>query len=439
MTNRTQTSMPFARSRGRKVEASFSGGHITSDGGLLLVRQAERQLGIVRRIARSLPDDRRRRSVLHDLPSMLKQRIFALACGYEDQNDHDQLRHDLALQAMVGKSAPLAHSSTLCRLENRSDRSWAWAFHKALFETFVARHPRPPKELILDFDATDDLVHGLQEGRFFHGYYGNYCFLPLYVFCGDFPLVAYLRPANIDGARHFGAILRLLVRALRDRWPDVRIIVRGDGGFCRKRVLRWCEHECVDYVIGLPRNAVLERMAEPWLDDVQARSEATGSSERRYEEVRYAAKSWLYDRRVIVKAEYLPGRSSKRNPRFVVTNRDEPPEVLYRELYCARGEMENRIKEQQLDLYADRTSAHKWWPNQLRLLLSTVAYVLLNHIREVGLKGTKLARAYVGTIRLRLIKIGAVIVENTRRVRFLLSSSNPDQELFWLAARKLAG
>lgn len=439
MADRTQTSFPFPRSARRKVEATFSGGHITSDGGVLLVRQAERQLGVIRRIARQLPDDRRQGSVHHDVASMLKQRIFGLACGYEDQSDHDQLRHDLALQAMVGKDTALAHSTTLCRLENRSDRSWAWAFHRVLFETFVARFKRPPKELILDFDATDDIVHGLQEGRFFHGYYGNYCFLPLYVFCGDFPLVAYLRPANVDGARHFGAVLKLLVRALRAQWPDVRIIVRGDSGFCRKKVLRWCEDECIDYVIGIARNAVLERLAGPWLDEVEALSDHSGQSERLYEETRYQARSWLYDRRVVVKAEYLPGRSSKRNPRFVVTNRDEPPDVLYRDLYCARGEMENRIKEQQLDLYADRTSAHKWWPNQLRLLLSTVAYVLLNHIREVGLKGTKLARAYVGTIRLRLIKIGAVIVANTRRVRFLLSTSHPDQELFWLVARKLAG
>lgn len=215
--------------------------------------------------------------------------------------------------------------------------------------------------------------------------------------------------------------------------------VPGDSGFCRKKVLRWCEDECIDYVIGIARNAVLERLAGPWLDEVEALSDHSGQSERLYEETRYQARSWLYDRRVVVKAEYLPGRSSKRNPRFVVTNRDEPPDVLYRDLYCARGEMENRIKEQQLDLYADRTSAHRWWPNQLRLLLSTVAYVLLNHIRKVGLKGTKLARAYVGTIRLRLIKIGAVIVANTRRVRFLLSTSHPAQELFWLVARKLAG
>jgi len=370
---------------------------------------------------------------------MLKQRIFALACGYEDQNDHDHLRHDLALQAMVGKSVPLAHSTTLCRLENRSDRSWAWAFHEALFETFVARFERAPKELVLDFDATDDLVHGMQEGRFFHGYYRNYCFLPLYVFCGDFPLVAYLRPANVDGARHFGAILKLLVQALRARWPKVRITVRADSGFCRWRVLRWCDKHDVDYVIGLARNKRLERIAEPWLDVVEQLATESGHSERSYHEIEYAAGSWDRSRRVIVKAEYLPGRSSKRNPRFVVTNRDEPPEELYRDIYCARGEMENRIKEQQLDLYADRTSAHRWWPNQLRLLLSTVAYALLNQIREVGLKGTKLARAYVGTIRLRLIKIGAVIVENTRRVRFLLSSSHPDQELFWLVARKLAG
>ncbi len=204
-------------------------------------------------------------------------------------------------------------------------------------------------------------------------------------------------------------------------------------------MLRWYEHECIDYVISIARNAVLEPIAGPWLEEVERRAELSGEAERLYEETHDAAKSWLYDRRVIGEAKHLPGRSSKRNPRFVVTNRDEAPDVIYRDIYCARGEMENRIKEQQLDLYADRTSAHKWWTNQLRLLLSTVAYVLLNHVREVGLKDTKLARAYVGTIRLSLIKIGAVIVTNTRRVRFLLSSSYPDQELFWLVASKLAG
>ena len=229
MTDSTQEVLSFPRSARRAVEASFSGGHITSDGGLLLLRQADRRLDLLRRLSRPLPDDRRQASVEHSLLSLLRQRVYGLACGYEDQSDHDDLRRDFALQTAVGRDEVLGHSTTLCRLENRADASWAWRAHEVLVDTFIARHKTPPAELVLDIDATDDPTHGTQEGRFFHGYYGHYCFLPLYVFCGDFPLVAYLRPSNKDGARHAWAVLALLVRRLRQAWPDVRIVVRGDS------------------------------------------------------------------------------------------------------------------------------------------------------------------------------------------------------------------
>ena len=439
MTDRTQEVLPFPRSARRAVEASFSGGHITSDGGLLLLLQADRHLDLLRRLSLLLPDDRRQASVQHSLLSLLRQRVYGLACGYEDQSDHDELRHDLLMQTAVGRDEVLGHSTTLNRLENRATKAWAWRVHELLVDTFIARHRTPPTELILDADATDDPTHGEQEGRFFHGYYGHYCFLPLYVFCGDFPLVAYLRASNEDGARHAWAALALLIERLRQAWPAVRITVRGDSGFCRWKLMRWCDRHGVDYVLGLARNRRLEAMAGGWLDEAEAISLETSRSARLYREVEYAAKTWDRPRRVVVKAEYLRLSSTKRNPRFVVTSLEDPPEQLYRDVYCARGDMENRIKEQQLGLFADRTSAHRWWSNQLRLLLSTLAYVLINEVRAVGLKGTKMARAQAWTIRLKLLKVGAVVVRNTRRVRVLLSSSYPHQELWWLAARKLAG
>jgi hypothetical protein len=290
--------------------------------------------------------------------------------------------------------------------------------------------------MILDFDATDDPVHGNQEGRFFHGYYGHHCFMPLYVFCGDFPLYALLRQANIDGALGTLQVLKWLVPRLRAEWPDVRIILRGDSGFCRDAVVTWCEEEGVGYIIGVARNSRLQEFARPLLAEAKKEARQTGRSARVFGEVRYAAASWTRERRVVIKGEVLPG---KENPRFVVTSEDGDARELYEIRYCARGEMENRIKEQQLGLFADRTSCHRWWPNQFRLMLSTLAYCLIDTIRRVGLEGTAMARAYASTIRLKLLKIGAVIVRNTRRVRFLMSSSYPNKELFWLVARKLAG
>ena len=434
MTECTQTCFGFPPCKRRRVEARFDGGDITSDAGVLLLQQADRRLGLSQAIAKALDDSRRRASCAHDLPSLLRQRLYGLALGYEDLNDHHRLRHDLALQTAVERDSPLASASTLCRWENRADRATAWRLHEVLVDQFIASYRRAPKRLILDFDATDDAVHGRQEGRFFHGYYDHYCFLPLYVFCGKQLLVSYLRPSKIDAAKHAWAILSLLVKRLRQTWPKVRILLRADSGFCRWKMLRWCERHDVDYLVGIARNDRLNAQAQPFLSAAERAFQNTGRKQRRFHVMYYAAHSWDRRRRIIVKAEHTAKGS---NPRYLVTNLKAEAQYLYDRLYCARGEMENRIKEQQLDLFADRTSCHAWWPNQFRLLLSSFAYTLLEAIRRLALTGTELANAYVGTIRLKLLKIGAVITRNTRRIRFLLSSAYPYQRLFAHVAARL--
>jgi len=431
----TQTSFEFPVANRRRVQASFTGGDVSSDGGVLLVRQADRRLKLTATLARRLPELRCPGKVEHALGTLLRQRIYGLCQGYEDLNDHDRLRSDVALQTAVEQDRDLASASTLCRWETGVDRQAAWIVHELLLEQFIASHREPPSELVLDLDATDDPVHGQQEGAFFHGYYAQYCFLPLYVFCGERLLVAYLRPSNIDVARHAWAIVALLVKRLRQAWPQVHLVVRADSGFCRWRLLRWCDRHQVGYIMGVAKNERLLALAQPWMEQAASGYAATQQKQRVFAEVEYAAHTWDRARRVIVKAEHT---EKGRNPRFVVTNLDGEPQALYDQLYCARGEMENRIKEQQLGLFADRTSCHGWWANQWRLLLSGLAYTLMEALRRIGLAGTELARAQCGTIRLKLLKIGAVLVRNTRRVRFLLAASCPYQELFATAVARLA-
>ena len=435
MTKCYQRSFEFPRVNRRIVEARFDGGDITSDGGVLLLRQADRLTGLSDSIARALSDPRRQASCDHDVPGLVRQRLYAIALGYEDLNDHDGLRQDVALQTAVERDQWLASASTLCRFENRADRETAWRLHEVLLDQFIASFKRAPKKLILDFDATDDPVHGEQDGRFFHGYYRRYCFLPLYVFCGHQLLVSYLRPSNIDGAKHSWAILSLLVKRLRQVWPKVRIIFRGDGGFCRWKMLRWCDHHEVGYIIGLAKNKRLNRLTASLQDEAAACFAATGHKVCWFTDFQYAARSWDGARRVIAKIEHSQHGV---NPRYVVTNLEGDAKQLYDKLYCARGDMENRIKENQLDMFGDRTSCQHWWPNQFRLLLASLAYTLIEAIRRIALKGTELANAYVGTIRLKLFKIGAVILKNTRRIRFLLASGCPYKELYFLAANRLA-
>lgn len=427
MTDCNQFELDFPSCKRRKVKASFTGGEVTSDGGVLLLRQADRKMGLTTAVARALRDPRRKKSCEHSLLSLLRQRIYGLCLGYEDLNDHEALRRDTALQTSVQSTRELASASTLCRWENRSGRETAWAIHEVLVERFISSHKSAPKKLILDFDATDDAVHGTQEGRFFHGYYDRYCFLPLHVYCGERLLVSYLRPGKIDGARHAWAILALLVKRLRRAWPKVEIVFRGDSGFCRHRMLSWCERKGVGYIVGVAKNERLKVLCRDLMGEARQRSRETGKKQRIFGEIRYAANTWDKKRRVIVKAEQT-GKGP--NPRFVVTNLPGDPRRLYDKLYCARGDMENRIKETQLEMFSDRTSCHAWWANQFRLLLSSLAYTLMEAIRRLALKGTELSRAQCGTIRLKLLKIGAVIVRNTRRVRFMLSSAYPYKKLF---------
>jgi hypothetical protein len=430
----TQKEFGFPSFDRRKIEASFEGGDVSSDGGVMLLREADRRLGLTKALDRVLLDPRDPLLITHPQEDLLRQRIYGLAAGYEDLNDHDSLRHDLVWQTAVERDEPLASSPTLCRLEGRVDRKAAVGFHQVFIEQFIASFKEAPKELILDFDATDDRVHGNQEGRHFHGYYGDWCFLPLYVFCGEQLLVAYLRPSDIDPARHAWAILKLLVTRLRQAWPAVKIIMRADSGFCRWRMMRWCERHQVGYIIGLARNRRLEALNSALMSQAEDGFAATAEKQRLFAWLDYAAGTWDKERRVIAKAEFT---DKGRNPRFVVTNLEGDAQALYDEVYCARGEMENRIKEQQLGLFADRTSCHCWWANQFRLLLSASAYVLLESIRRVGLAGTELARAQVETIRLKLLKLGTVIVRNTRRIRLLFTSAYPYQSLFATVINRL--
>lgn len=430
MTKCTSNAVRLPGCKGREIELKFDGGDVTSDGGAVLLREVDRRLGLIRDAARRLRDPRNKGRVRHSNEQLLRQRVFALALGYEDLNDHETLRKDPCFQTVVGQDCSLASSSTLCRFENRADRDTALVVHEVLVEQFVASFDTPPEELILDLDATDDEVHGRQVSRFFHAFYDHYCFLPLYVFCGDQLLVSYLRPSNVDGAKHAWAVVGLLVKRLRQAWPTVRILIRADSGFCRHKMLNWLEYAGVGYIIGLAKNSRLNTMAKSLMEQAKASFEASEVKEkgRVFGDFHYAAKTWKRERRVIARIEHS---AKGENPRYVVTNLEGDMKALYEEVYCQRGEMENRIKEQQLHLFADRTSCHEWWPNQFRLLLSGLAYTLLEALRRLALQGTELSRAQCATIREKLLRIGAVVLRNTRRVRLLLSSAYPFQDLFW--------
>jgi hypothetical protein len=440
MTDCSRDSLTFSRLGAKAIVADFRGGRLTTDAGALLLRQVERRLGLFDALDAAIPDPRRPELIEHDQRALLAQRITAIALGYEDLNDHQTLRADPALQLASGKvpeeELTLASPPTICRLENRIDRRTLVRVAAVLINQFIAAHPEPPEHLMLDFDATDDPVHGKQEGHFFHGYYDHHCFLPLYVFCGDELLVPYLRPSNIDAAKHARAILKLLVGKLRAAWPRVKITIRADSGFCRWRLMRWCDSQGIGYVLGLARNPVLQRAARDEIARAERQYRQTGQPQRLFGSFAYAASSWDRRRRVIAKAEH---NAQGANPRFVVTNVPGDPQELYDEVYCQRGEMENRIKEQQLGLFADRTSCHRFLANQFRLLLSSAAYVLVQALRRTALAGTELARAQVGTIRLRLFKVAARVVVSARRVVFHLASSYPYRGVFRAVFQRLIG
>ena len=435
MPDRTAQRIEFGRVGRRVIEANFDGGDLSSDGGLMLLRRVDERIGLTRAVAAVLSDARDPARIRHRLRDLLAQRIYGLCCGYEDLNDHDSLRSDLLMQTAVGRAEALASSPTLCRLENRATRAQAVALHGVLIEQFIAGRKTAPAELVLDVDASDVPLHGRQELAEFHAYYDQHCYLPLYVFCGQSLLACVLRRSRIDGAKHAAAVIKLLVARLRQAWPGVRIIVRGDSGFCRQRLLRFCERAGVGYVIGLARNTRLEARvayAELMLAEDYGR---TGVKQRWIDEFTYAAETWNRERRVITRLEY---GAQGTNPRFIVTNLQAEAVDLYERLYCARGEAENRIKEVQLDLFGTRASCQKFAANQLRVLLAALAYTLMQRLRAIALQATELERATAATIRVRLLKIGAAVVRNTRRVRILLASHHPLRAVFLHAARALA-
>jgi Transposase DDE domain group 1 len=449
-----QDSLEFASLGSRKITAAFDGGAITSNAGALLLREADRAIGLSRQVAACFKDSRRQDRIEHAVETLVAQRIHGIALGYEDLNDHDELRHDPVLGLVSGKlearrpdCAVLAGKSTLNRLEHAprtdDDRYRKLSVDeeaaKRLFvSVFLKGHATLPERIILDLDATDDPIHGEQEGRFFHGYYKCYCYLPLYIFCGRELLLAKLRPANVDASAGAKEEIVWIVAQIRACWPGVKIWLRADSGFCREELMAWCEDNDVEYIFGLARNARLEAGIAEELAEAQAKAKESDGAARIFKELRYQTrKSWSRERRVVAKAEHL---SKGPNPRFIVTSlsgESVEAKELYETIYCARGEMENRIKECQLDLFADRTSTATLRANQLRLWFASLAYVLLTALRRVALQGTGLAQATAGTIRLKLLKLGALVTVSVRRVKIAIASACPLKEVFIDVHRRL--
>jgi hypothetical protein len=432
----TEGPVKFGKVGRRVVEAAFDGGDIVSDGGALLLKQVDDRIGLTRAAARVFADGRRAASVRHDIRSLIAQRVYGLCCGWEDVSDHNTLRHDLVHQTAVGRAEELASAPTLSRLETSATSEHAAALHAVLLDQFIASRQAAPDELVLDIDATHIPLYGDQEGAHFHAHYDNYCYLPLYVFCGQDVLACVLRPSWRDPASVLSALIKLIARRLRQAWPGVRLVVRGDSGFCRPKALRRFDAWGIDYIVGLQKNsALLERVAiaEHALAE---QYEAAGTKQRLIGEFRYATRSWERERRVIARLEH---GAQGPNPRFVVTSLEAgDAKSLYEDLYCARGEAENRIKEAQIDLFGRRGSCRRFASNQLRLLFATLAYTLMINLRRLALQGTELERACTATIRVKLLKIGAAVLRNTRRVRLLLASHHPLKNVFLTAARALA-
>jgi len=449
----TADSFEFAPVEGRRVVAAFDGGVITSDAGALLLGSTDRAIGLMDRFAGCFHDARNHNLIEHEVVTLVGQRVFGIALGYEDLNDHEELRHDPVMAILAGKlqagrkeCAPVAGKSTLNRLE--LSRLEATRYHKIshnpiairklLVDLFVEAHDAAPNEIILDLDATDDPVHGEQEGRFFHGYYDCYCYLPLYVFCGRHLLASRLRKSSMDAAEGATEEVARIVAQIRRSWPKVRILVRADSGFARDDLMAWCEANGVHFLFGLAKNERLVAKIASELEWAEAKSRRTGKPARLFKEFGWrTVRSWSRKRRVVAKAEFTKGEA---NPRFVVTSlkrADCKPKYLYEKVYCARGEMENRIKECQLDLYADRTSTNTMRANQLRLWFASMAYVLLCALRRIGLSHTRFANASCGTIRLKLLKIGALVRTSVRRIKLAMASSCPAASVWGDAAARL--
>jgi hypothetical protein len=450
MTECNQQSFGFEEHFSRQVTGQFDGGQHTSDAGGLLLREADRRLNLLSRFAACFVDGRDPERIDHTVPQMTAQRVYGMALGYEDLNDHEQLRRDPLLAMMAGRKDPqeaLAGKSTLNRLELSTKKEDRYkkivcdedAIDRLMVDVFLESYAQAPDQIVLDLDSTDFAIHGRQEGRFFHGFYDHYCYLPLYIFCDTHLLGVRLRQSNIDGSAGALEEIQRIIRQICRSWPAVRIILRADSGFCRDPLMSWCEANGVDFVFGLARNSRLENLLTPQLQQAATAFAHTQQPARIFTEFTYSTlDSWTRSRRVIAKAEHIEGKA---NPRFVVTSlpaEQWQPQQLYEDFYCARGDMENRIKEQ-LSLFADRVSAETMRANQLRMHFSAMAYILVDGLRRLALTGTDMARAQAQTIRLRLLKIGAQLRITVRRIWISMASSYPHQQLFqhaWTALRR---
>ncbi len=435
--------LPFKSStsneRTRRVLGRFDADKVSSDGGAVLLREAEHRFRVIRRLSECFTDHRDHRYVTHSLFSIVAQRVLAICCGYEDVNDHDRFRNDPMAEMFCGTSSPLAGKSTLNRMELTGSEAQRYkkivadfgAMERLLVDLFLRFHKQNPKKIVLDIDVTDDPVHGNQEGKFYHGYYRKYCYAPSYVFCGRHLLGCRLRKANQDSAAGAVEEIERIVSGIRRKWKRTRIIIRGDSGFCRDELMSWCEENGVDYILGMARNSRLMKRVKKEVRNACVEHRETRKASRRFKSFRYCTKkTWSRGRRVVCKAEHL---EKGRNTRFVVTSlkhEEYCAKTLYEKIYCARGEMENRIKAQQLQLFSDRTSTHWMRSNQLRMYFSAFAYILMECVRRVGLKGTRYSMAQCDTIRLKLIKIGTVVRTSARRVVLSFSESYPYTNLF---------
>ena len=432
----TKEKFQFSKSKNKEVEGIFAGGNVTQDAGLLIAKEIDKNLGLTKFIADKVEDRRNKNYITHDIEDMLKQRVYGLIGGYEDLNDHILIRKDTHFKTLVGHDKELASSATLSRFENSMTKKDISNLFLGMIESFVSRIEEEPDKIVLDFDPTDCTIYGKQEERSYHGYYKDYCFLPLHVFSGDELVTTLLRPSNIDGAKYAGAILKIIVSKIRERWPRIKIIFRGDCAFARKHILHWCENNEVEYIVGISGNNALQGKVKDNEEELIAKQKELGCEQKEYTSFKYQAGSWKKERRIIAKIE-----ASKHglNRRFLVTNNAyNSAKEAYENQYCPRGDMENKIKQLKLDLKADRLSCHSFLANQFRNYLAGLAYIIVNTVRKKLLQGTESANAYCRSITLKLFKLGAVIIEKKTKITYLFSSNFPFKELFVGAMKKFA-
>lgn len=432
----TKEKFQFSKSKNKEVEGIFAGGNVTQDAGLLIAKEIDKNLGLTKFVADKVEDIRNKNYITHDIEDMLKQRVYGLIGGYEDLNDHILIRKDTHFQTLVGQDKELASSATLSRFENSMTKKDINNLFLGMIESFVSRIEEEPEKIVLDFDPTDCTIYGKQEERSYHGYYKDYCFLPLHVFSRDELVTTLLRPSNIDGAKYAGAILKIIVSKIRERWPSIRVIFRGDCAFARKHIFHWCENNEVEYIVGIGGNKVLQSKVKDKAEELITKQKELGCEQKEYMSFKYQAGSWKKERRIIAKIEASEHGLSRR---FLVTNNTcNSAKEAYENQYCPRGDMENKIKQLKLDLKADRLSCHSFLANQFRNFLAGLAYIIVTTVKKKLLQGTELANAYCRSITLKLFKIGAVIIEKKTKITYLFSNNFPFKGLFECAMKKLA-